>query len=132
MDFLSDLSKLLDFNAEKYDNILLLGDFNMDVDNTYMKPFISSYNLYSMIKTNTCFKSVNGSCIDLMLTNKKYSFMMTQTFDTNESDFHHMIYRMFKTTFIKAPPKTIKYRHCKAININNFKRDLLSDLFMKY
>ena len=54
--------------------------------------------------------------------------MMTQTFDTNESDFHHMIYTMFKTTFIKAPPKTIKYRHCKAININNFKRDLLYNL----
>ena len=48
-------------------------------------------NLYSMNKDATCFKSPNGTCIDLLLTNKKYSFFNTKTFETGMSDHHKMI-----------------------------------------
>ena len=127
-DFIDSISHLLDYYANKYDNILLIGDINMEVDTAHMTPFLESYNLHSMIRTKTCFMSEQGSCIDLMLTNKKHSFMKTQTFDTNESDFHHMIYTMFKSTFVKAPPKLIKYRQFKSFNTNDFVRDLSYNL----
>ena len=88
----------------------------MDTTNHTLSSFIDSNDLYSMIGTPTCFKSKQGRCIDLMLTNEKYSFKDTQTFETSFSDFHHLIYTIFKSKFTKLPPKTIRYRdHSKYL-----------------
>ena len=108
-EFNKNVSKLLDDYASIYDRILILGDFNMEVSDKEMTPLIKDHNLYSLIKDPTCFYTSQGRCIDLMLTNSKHCFMNSKTFDTGESDFHNMIYTMFKTTFIKATPKIIKY-----------------------
>ena len=63
-----------------------------------------------------------------ILTNEKRSFMHTQSFANEESDFHHMIYTMFKTTYIKLPPKIVKYRCFKTFIVDEFQRDLESNL----
>ena len=81
---------------------------NMEATDSEMSPLTKGHNLYSMIKSPTCFKSKIGRCIDLMLSNKKYNFMHTQSFANEESDFHTMIYTMFKTTFVKLPTKEDK------------------------
>ena len=62
-----------------------------------LKPLLTGHKLYSMINDPTCFKSVEGKCIDLLLTNRKHSFQHTNTFETGFSDHHVMIYTMFKT-----------------------------------
>ena len=49
------------------------------------------------MKQNTCFKGDGGSCIDLRITNSKFSFMKTNSFETGLSDHHHMIYIILKT-----------------------------------
>ena len=68
---LETISRKLDTFSTKYENVLLLGDFNTCVDDEAMKNFCSSYCLNSLIKQTTCFKNpVNPSCIDLSLTNK--------------------------------------------------------------
>ena len=127
-EFNDHLSKLLDFYSNTYDNILVLGDFNMEPNKSPMKSLIDSHNLYNMINKPTCFKSLTGTCIDLMLTNKKYSFKNTQTFETGESDFHNMIYTMFKTTFVKLSPKSLKYRCYKNFEKAAFDIDLQNEL----
>ena len=38
-----------------------------------MREFVDLYNLINLIKTTTCFKGI-WACIDLLLTNQKYSF----------------------------------------------------------
>ena len=38
-----------------------------------MMTFLNEYNLINLIKNNTCFKG-EGSCVNLILTNRKYSF----------------------------------------------------------
>ena len=101
----------------------------MEVAESAMTDFIKKQNLYSMIKTPTCFKGSQGRCIDLCLTNKRSSFINTQTFETGFSDFHEMIYTMFKTTFVKLPPKVINYRSFKHYNKTSFYKDLLDNLF---
>ena len=127
--FVDAISNLLDFYNESYDNVLVIGDMNMEVTDSEMSPLTKGHNLYSMIKSPTCFKSKIGRCIDLMLSNKKkYNFMHTQSFANEESDFHHMIYTMFKTTFVKLPPKKIKYRCYKKFNLNLFQQDLAGNL----
>ena len=54
--------------------------------------------------------------------------MNSKTFDTGESDFHNMIYTMFKTTFIKAPPKILKFRCYKTFTKTAFEADLINNL----
>ena len=46
-----------------------------------MLPHMQSFNLFNLIKTNTCFKG-KGTCIDLILTNRKYYFKYSSTFET--------------------------------------------------
>ena len=72
----------------------------MTEKDTDMSPLMNGHKLFNVIKEPTCFKSVNGRCIDLFLTNKKYSFQHTQTFETGISDHHVMIYTMFKTCLL--------------------------------
>ena len=71
--FLNSLTKTIYVFADKYDNYLIMGDFNLESGNTILTNFLDSNNLTNLIKTNTCFKG-KGSSIDLILTNQKYSF----------------------------------------------------------
>ena len=88
---------------------------------------MNSFNLYNLIKSNTCFKG-SGSCIDLILTNRKYCFKHTSTFETGLSDHHHLIYSMLKTTFKKEESKQFIYRDYKNFDNTNFQMDLESKL----
>ena len=68
--FLNSLTKLIDLFCNKYDNYLIMGDFNMEPTESALSNFLSSNNLSNLMKKNTCFK-VTGSCIDLVLTDRK-------------------------------------------------------------
>ena len=126
--FHDHIEKMIDFYSRSIDNMLIFGDFNMETTHPVMTDFLENHNLYSMIKTPTCFKSVRGRCIDLMLTNSKNSFFGSQTFETGFSDFHHLIYTILKTTYIKLPPKKIKFRDYKKFSEQNFRNDLARNL----
>ena len=103
---LQHISKLIDFYISKYDNFLLLGDYNCEVKETPMDNFLCSYNLKNLVKKPTCFKNVNNPrTIDLILTNKSKSFYHTDVLKTGLSDFHKMIVTVQKFTFVKANPK---------------------------
>ena len=63
-----------------------------------------------------------------MLTNRKHSFMKSQSFETGFSDHHHMIYTILKSTYVKLPPKIIRYREYKNFHKEEFQRDLHTKL----
>ena len=94
---------------------------NLEPDKNPMKQFIEDNNLYNLIKKPNCFKSSNGKCIDLILTNKKSCFQFSNTFETGLSDCHTLIHTMFKSSFYKLPPKKVIYR-----NLNNFDQELFT------
>ena len=100
--FIYSLTKIIDHFA-KYNNHLIMGNFNMEPNNNMFKSFFDSNNLTNLIKTNTCFKG-KGSSIDLILTNRKYLFKYTSSYETGLSDHHHMIYTMLKSSFINIEP----------------------------
>ena len=52
---LETISRTLDTFSTKYENVLLLVDFNTCVDDEAIKNFCSSYCLNSLIKQPTCF-----------------------------------------------------------------------------
>ena len=72
---LEHLRRSLDLYPVNYDNLLLMGDFNLNTSELNMKGFCGSYGFKSLIKVSTCFKNPeNPSCIDLILTNHPLSF----------------------------------------------------------
>ena len=68
-----------------------------------------------------------GSLIDLILTNRKYSFKNTHTFETGRSD-HYPVYTMLKTCFRKCEPKQLIYRDLKKLCFESLKNDLLKNM----
>ena len=89
--------------------------------------FLQSLNLFNIVKSNTCFKG-HGTCTDLILTNRKYCFKYSSTFETRLSDHDHLIYSMLKTTFKKDEPKLFKYRDYKKFDSTAFHMDLQNKL----
>ena len=93
--FLENLSSVANHYSSIYNNYIFLGDFNMKPDCSALISFMQSLNLFNLINTNTCFKR-KVSCIDLILTNRKYCFKHSSTFETGLSN-HHLVYSMLKT-----------------------------------
>ena len=73
-------------------------DFNSQPTDSIIKDFMNANGLINLKKSNTCFKG-KGSCIDLILTNRVYSFKHSNSIETGVGDHHHLIYTMLKTTF---------------------------------
>ena len=78
-----------------YDNIIMMGDFNCDVDNKHennkILNFCESFSLTNIVKEPTCFKNpVKPTCIDLIITNRKERFNDTTVIETGLSDYHLM------------------------------------------
>ena len=76
----------------------------------------------------TCFKSNSGTCIDLILTNKKHSFKNTSVIETGLSDFHRMIFTQMKLISEKLPLRAISFRDFKNFVKTKFDDDLLKAL----
>ena len=62
-----------------------------------------------------------SSCIDLVLTNRKYCFKNTSSYETGISDHHHLIFSIMKTTFASEEPKKFVYRDYKTFSHESFK-----------
>ena len=88
--FLENLNSILNKCISKYENMILIGDFNSSVKNKHRADFTTLFNLESLIKSPTCFQSSKPTCIDLILTNKKELFKNSKTFEVGISD-HHLL-----------------------------------------
>ena len=120
---------MFDFFANTYENYLIAGNFNIEQSDPSLKTFLNSNNLYNLIKSNTCFKG-KGSCIDLFLTNRKYSFKFSGSYETGISDHHRMIYTMVKSYFNNTEPKLSNYGDFKHFLLG-FKEDLHEALWLR-
>ena len=113
-----------------YDNFILAGDFNAEEWEPCLKSsFMFEYDIYCLVKDKTCFKNPdNPSCIDLFITNNKYSFRNTTTVCTGASDCHKMVVTVLKTTFEKNKPKELLDRDYKHFDNQKFRNELNSSL----
>ena len=126
--FIQNLSNTLDFYTADYDDYIIAGDFNLEPENDLLKTICEDHNLTNLIKEKTCWKSKSGTCIDLILTNRKNCFQFSQTWETGLSDHHRLIYTMFKSTFVKLPPTIIRYRQYKNFDQTRFLNELYSSI----
>ena len=79
--FFNEIYITLNKTLGRYDNILLAGDLNngelktgSDSSN-HLSDAKDVFNLTNLVKKPTCFKSQDGTLIDLMLTNRPKSFL---------------------------------------------------------
>ena len=56
-DHLEILRRNLDLYSVQYENLILITDFNTDINHSCMKTFCESYTLSSLIKEPTCYKN---------------------------------------------------------------------------
>ena len=100
------MTNLLEFFSTQYKKVTILGDFNEEAEHKVMRDFFQEHTLYDMMKQNTRLKGDGSSCIDLLITNTKFSLIKTNSLETGLSDHHHhLIYTILKTKFGKFEPK---------------------------
>ena len=121
--FTSEISNILTFYRSTHDNILLMGDFNMTLSNPKLSELIADHERCSLISEPICFKSINRTCIDNFLTNRKTRFMKTLTFETGVSDHHKLIGTMLRSTFTKGKPKKCFTVAIKTLTIKSLKKN---------
>ena len=103
------LRKSIDLFSSNYQNVILMEDFNADLDNAVSKDFCDLY-LTNLINKVTCYKNPNNpSCIDLLLTSFPKHIQNSTVIETRLFDFHNMVFTVMKTNFQKLEPKIINY-----------------------
>ena len=122
---IQEISNGIDAYCKKYENILIMGDFNVDVKEVSLHLFCNQYKLKSLNKDPTCYKNIdNPSCIDLFLTNSAKSFESTCTIETGLSDFHKLVVTVLNEKHERMPPKIIQYRNYRKFDYAIFNNNL--------
>ena len=126
---LSEISKALDIYSSSYDNIVIMGDFNSEPNESSMSEFCELYDLKNLIHSATCFKNPNKpSCIDLILTNRPKSFHNSSVIETGLSDFHKLTLTVMKVFYQKQEPTIIQYRDYKGFSNEEFRNEMSHEL----
>ena len=117
---LAEIGRNRDLFSSKYDNLILLGDFNSEPCEEPMRDFYLVYNCQNIIKGKTCFKVLhNPSCVNLFITNRPKSFQNSTVIETGLSGFHKMSLTVMKVFYQKKRPNILRYR-----NYHNFEKEL--------
>ena len=73
--YLDLLIRSLALYSSTYENYVILGDFNVEVDKNAVSSFCDAFDLVNLIREPTCYKNPEKpSCIDLILTNNLIVF----------------------------------------------------------
>ena len=123
------LSEKLDIYSSSSNKFIIVGNFNIEMEEQQIKAFCNNYGLKSLIRQPTCYKSPsNPTCIDLILTNAPQKFQSTCVLETGLSDFHLMTVTVMRNIFTKLKPRTISFRSCKHFSNEGYRGSLLHDL----
>ena len=126
---LTHIGKGLDSLSSKYEDHILMGEFNAELSNNFIDSFCGSYSLKNLIKKPTCFKNPdNATCIDLILTNRQKSFQNSTIIETGLSDFHKLTVTVLKSYSKKRKPKELIHRDFKNFSNQQFRTELVKEL----
>ena len=116
-EFTNRLSLIIDYYSSKYENLILIGDFNLPTEKEYLDALIQVYNLNNLINKPTCFQSNTPAYIDLILTDKKNLFKLSDTFETGISDHHKLVSTILRGESRAAATSKME---CFVIIVNDF------------
>ena len=119
-EFTNRFSLIIDYYSPYYENLILIGDFNLSTENQHLDVLIQAYNLNNLINKPTCIQSNTPTRIDLILINKKNLFKLSNAFETGISDHHKLVSTILKSGSFKGTPKIKIYRSHKKFELENF------------
>ena len=99
----------------------------MNLAKPKMNAVLNTENLTNLIQENTCFKGTS-SCIDLILTNSKYSFQHSSSIETGLGNHHHLVFSMIKTKLAFEEPIGLVCHNFKSFSNDYFEEELSSKL----
>ena len=133
-----ELNKSLYNIARKYENILIIGDLNINFDSlkkgdthSLFSNLCDTFSLSNFVNDVTCVKSQKGTSIDVMLTNRLRGFHKPSLTETGLSDCHKMIVSVFRVFFERLPAKVTEYRNYKIFDQNEFLQNLNQELIKR-
>ena len=103
---------------------MVISDFNLPVENRHLEAIIQAYDLGSLMKKPTCYQSHTPSCNDLILTNRKHLFQLSNTFKTGPSDHHKLIRTILKSGGFKVAPTKKINRSYETFDVGQFQEIL--------
>ena len=129
--FLEEMRKNIEQFYTKYENFLMIGDFNLNENDSSLYQYMQEFNLENVVKVPTCFKSDSPACIDLMLTSDKRKLANIRAMETGLSDFHAMVVTTLKGSFHKKGPRIITYRDYSKFDNHVFREKVGEELNSK-
>ena len=118
MDYLLRFTQFTDM----FDTLLIINLFL--IASLHFSDLRDTFALTNLVKDKTCFKNKNGNLLDVIHPNRPSCFQNTVISETGLSDWHKLVTTIFRSTFMKLPPKTIRYRSYKTFNKQNFVYEL--------
>ena len=125
--FFMELNNSLCNIARKYENILIRGYLNINFKNqekgdthSHLSHLCDTFSLSNLANGVICFKSENGTCIDVMLTNRPRCFHNTRLIEIGLSDCHKMVVFAIRAFFKRLASKEIECRNFKTFDHNEF------------
>ena len=128
--FFEGLEKCVEKVTNIYDNIMIIGDINVNVinKNSYgyqeYESFLDTFNLKNLINKTTCHTKTASSSLDVLLTNRNRFCFHTIVLETGISDVHCLIGTTIRATYKRAEPNIIQYRNYNKFDQNSFLYDL--------
>ena len=133
--FFAELAIFLSKAVNKFDNLIIMDDFNLDITKEDWSGFdkleelCDSFNFTKLIKSKTCYTNKYKSAIDLLFTKKPLSFQGTSITETGLSDCDKLI-SLFMRSFVSClKPKIIFFRNCKKFDETKFLAELKNTHF---
>ena len=132
LDFISALTSATELMYRSRRELLLLGDFNMDMTNdesvgrrgdSNLTDFCDKFCLNNQIKEPTRVTENTKTLIDVMLASHPERYATCGTLDLGVSD-HVLIYAVRKNKLPRPKPRKIEYRSMKRFSEKDFLADL--------
>lgn len=98
--YFDNVSRVINVYSNSFDKFVILGDINAD-------DFLHTGDIKNIQKGKTCYKSINYSTIDLILTNSCRNCQNTSTISTGLANVHTMSLTVMKRNTRKEKPSEI-------------------------
>ena len=111
-----------------------MGDLNIDTANitkdacNYLSDLCDTFFLANIINGKTCFKTQKCTSINVLLTKRPRSFHKMGIFEPGFSNHHKLMLSVFRSYFIRLPPKITEFRNYKNFNETVFLHDFDQEL----
>lgn len=119
------LDDLLSFIVPQYNNIIFLGDINIDQQNeNSFDSCMSSYDFAQLINEPTRITNTSQSIIDVIYINKPEFIINSGTTNADLISDHRLIFCNMNINTKRPKPKLVTYRDFKNFVYDEFLRDL--------